>query len=117
MEKKDLEKLAKATISIIAGASLYLSGFMAYTIKNDAFHYPEEYIQLNKKEAKLNTKISEWQRFIPLMKEPFASQYRDSLQNGIKEANEMRIKLIEIKSEHDKMADKTIYSWGAFFIK
>ena len=100
--------------SVMAGL-IYAAGVAAYSL---AFNisYPEEYIRLHNKKTELVSKVNDWQRFIPLMGEKFAIQYGDSLQSAIEEINKINPKMAEIKSRDDKMADKSKYSWLAFFI-
>ena len=79
--------------------------------------YPYEYINLNKRKTELTKKVDEWERFIPIMKEPFASQYKDSLENAVRDTSKVSLKTNKIKEDFDKRGEKAYYSWLAFFMK
>ena len=51
------------------------------------------------------------------MKEPFASQYKDSLENAVRDTSKVSLKTNKIKEDFDKRGEKAYYSWLAFFMK
>ena len=119
--KKEISKAGKVfqygLIGSFGGIAIYLLGFTAYASKYDALIYPKEYTDLRNKKIELVRKIDEWQRFIPLMDKQFIPQYEDSLENAVRDTNETNLRIAKIKEEHNKIADKTSYSWLAFFMK
>ena len=103
---------------MIAGSTLFfhLTGALLYSSSN---HTPliKSYQELNKRKIELVRKVDEFQRYTPLMKEPFASQYEDSLKNAIKNGKEINFRMTKAKIEMDRQEAKSLYSWAAFFMK
>jgi len=114
IEEKDLSSYFA---SLLGAMSIYIAGFMAHGGIYGTFFYPNEYKNLNNKKTELVRKIDELQRFIPLMDKQFTIQYKDSLENAVRDASEINLRISEIKQKHDKIAKKTKFSWLAFFMK
>lgn len=114
---ENLNKTAKYGIYLLGGIIIYIVGRTTYAITSDAFNYSKEYTNLNNKKNELVRKVDELQRFTPLMREQFATQYKDSLENAVRDTSEINLRIAKIKEKQDKIADKTDYSWLAFFMK
>ena len=116
-EKLFIKYFVNSFGTLAIGVVIYVSGSVAYSLSSNGLIYPDEYIKLNNKKTELSKKIDEWERFIPIMKEPFASQYKDSLESAVRENNEISPKIAKIKEELDEEFKKSSYSWLAFFMK
>lgn len=97
--------------------AIYSSGVFTYWNKNNCLIYPNEYINLNRQKTELVKKTDEWNRYIHKMKEPFKSQYADSIRNAPKRINKINQRMYEIKKKCDKEGNKGFYSWVAFFME
>lgn len=105
----------KGTIGILGAAVVYLFGVASYSLSN--VYYPTEYVKLIDKKTELVRNIDEWKRYNPLMKEPFATQYKNSLENAIKDTSKINSRVNELEKEQQKKHNKEWYSWLAFFMK
>ncbi|MEK6862765.1 MAG: hypothetical protein AABW57_01225 [Nanoarchaeota archaeon] len=112
----EMPKPFKYLLTTLVAGTIWISGFATYCSTNNVFHYPDEYYNLSSKKTELTKKIDGWNRFIPLMKEQFASQCKDSLEKAVKDTSEINLKMAEIEKEHDKLSGKAYYSWLAYFM-
>ena len=109
LEKKIKNVLLSTIVAIIG----YTSGIMAYGLSN--MFYPRDYVNLLHRREELVTKIDEWQRFILLMREPLSLQYKDSLQNAIREVGESNARIRVLREQIDNKPN-LLYSWAALFM-
>mgnify|MGYP001609133548 CR=1 FL=1 len=112
-----VNKVKKALTILVGVGVIWYSGFMTYGLSKGLLYYPEPYGSLYNRKTELTRKIAEWNRFIPLMKEQFASQCKDSLEKAVKDTTELNLKMAEIKQEHDKLSGKEYWSWLGFFME
>ena len=115
--ERDVNKILPYFASLLGGIIIYMTGFMAYGVTHNILLKPEEYSDLYKRKTDLVRKIDEWQRFTPLMKEQFAAQYKDSLENAVRDTSEINLRMTELKEKHNKIDEKTKYSWLGFFMR
>lgn len=113
MKSKDIFNIGSAGFSLLG---VYMLGSMFYTVHN-RIPLVKEYERLSKVNESLVRNIDEWKRNIPLMKKQFAFQYKDSLENAVRDTTELGEKIRFMKQEYSKVFDKSLYSWSAFFMK
>ena len=114
-EQKDISKRIKYLSSPFVFLLTYLLGVVCY--EGPHISYPAEYNILYNRKKELNRKIDEWARFIPTMREPFASQYKDSLESAVKDTSKINLRVNEIKRQKKEEEVSGWYSWAAFFMK
>jgi len=110
------KKFANAFTILVGAAVIWFSGFITYGFSKGSLFYPEPYGSLYNKKTELVRKIDEWNRFIPLMKESLVSQYKDRLENAVRDTSEINLKMDKIKQEQDKRSEKAYWSWLAYFM-
>ncbi len=93
---------------------LYLTGCIVYSGQN--IRVPQEQITLKSKSLASTLQISEFQKYIPMMKEPFVTQYKNKLEKAIQDTTEINPKIREFVKEEQNQGKKAWYSWAAFFM-
>jgi hypothetical protein len=98
-EKKKMERNILISIGLfLMCTGIYCFGAMFYE-EGRIFNYQKRYDELSDKKSKLVRSINELQIFVPMMKEPFATQYKDSLKNAVQDTIKINSEMAKIKAE------------------
>ncbi len=111
------DKSRKIFMGSVAGILFYSLGGLFYLQSINKNDYTEIQMLNNQKKTELVNKIDEWQRVIPLMKEPYATKYLDSLRKAIDDTTNIDLNVRQLDNKLEKETRKSFYSWGAFFME
>ena len=96
-------------------------GYIAYLSGNIKVDFSlndkllREISDLRDEKSVLISKINEYHRNIPLMREEFVQQYQDSLTKTVQDTSAINTKVSNLESEIAKNKDKTVSSWLYYF--
>ncbi len=93
---------------------LYSLGCLTVNKKLNLNEDHQEISTLRDKKTSLVTKINEYHRNIPLMKEEFAQQYHDSLTKALQDTFYINTKVSKLEAEIEQNKYKVILSWGYY---
>lgn len=108
-------KQDKIALGIRATAVIYMTGGIVFIHTQPVLlQYSRE---LQSRESALTRKIEETQHFLPMIREPFVSQYQDSVSSWESELEEVYSGMNALREREEKMYKKPFYSWAAFFME
>ena len=71
---------------------------------------------LYNQKTKMVERIKELNELVPMMKEPFASEYKDNLQSLVNDTTEINLEIKKLEQKLSNIHNKEFYSWFGLFM-
>ena len=115
-ENKKMTKILKkirAGIAIVGGVYVIGSLIQGLINSTDAIQ-AERYLECRKEAVTRN--IERYNQYIPIVREPFLSQYKDGLKTAVKDTTALGKEERVAEKEASRLERKILSSWVGFFI-